>query len=70
MLWPRPCENRSTSPRFLTFFHMETPSPYTSFGAKGICEGGAVGPPAVIVSVVWPGFSLRGQAAVAGQTCR
>jgi len=32
--------------------HMETPSPYTSFGAKGIGEGGAVGPPAAIVSAV------------------
>jgi len=25
--------------------HMETPSPYTSFGQKGIGEGGAIGPP-------------------------
>ena len=33
-------------------FHMETPSPYTSFGAKGIGEGGAVGPPAAIMSAV------------------
>ena len=32
--------------------HMETPSPYTSFGAKGIGEGGAVGSPAAIVSAV------------------
>ena len=32
--------------------HMETPSPYTSFGAKGIGEGGAVGPPAAIMSAV------------------
>jgi carbon-monoxide dehydrogenase large subunit len=32
--------------------HMETASPYTSFGAKGIGEGGAVGPPAAIVSAV------------------
>jgi aerobic carbon-monoxide dehydrogenase large subunit len=31
---------------------LETPSPYTSFGAKGIGEGGAVGPPAAIVSAV------------------
>ena len=31
---------------------METPSPYTSFGAKGIGEGGAVGPPAAIVLAV------------------
>ena len=31
---------------------METPSPYTEFGMKGIGEGGAVGPPAAIVSAV------------------
>ena len=37
---------------------METPSPYTSFGAKGIGEGGAVGPPAAIVSAV--NDALRG----------
>ena len=29
--------------------HMETPSPHTEFGMKGIGEGGAVGPPAAIV---------------------
>ncbi|HJU22674.1 MAG TPA: xanthine dehydrogenase family protein molybdopterin-binding subunit [Casimicrobiaceae bacterium] len=32
--------------------HMTTPSPYTEFGVKGIGEGGAVGPPAAIVSAV------------------
>jgi aerobic carbon-monoxide dehydrogenase large subunit len=32
--------------------HMETPSPHTEFGMKGIGEGGAVGPPAAIVSAV------------------
>ncbi len=32
--------------------HMETPSPHTEHGAKGIGEGGAVGPPAAIVSAV------------------
>ena len=31
---------------------MQTPSPYTEFGIKGIGEGGAVGPPAAIVSAV------------------
>jgi carbon-monoxide dehydrogenase large subunit len=36
----------------IRIFHMETPSPYTSFGAKGIGEGGAVGPPAAIMSAV------------------
>ncbi len=32
--------------------HMMTPSPYTAFGVKGLGEGGAVGPPAAIVSAV------------------
>ena len=32
--------------------HMETPSPYTSFGQKGIGEGGAIGPPAAIANAV------------------
>jgi aerobic carbon-monoxide dehydrogenase large subunit len=32
--------------------HMITPSPYTEFGIKGLGEGGAVGPPAAIVSAV------------------
>ena len=32
--------------------HMMTPSPYTEFGVKGLGEGGAVGPPAAIVSAV------------------
>jgi aerobic carbon-monoxide dehydrogenase large subunit len=32
--------------------HMQTPSPYTEFGMKGLGEGGAVGPPAAIVSAV------------------
>ncbi len=32
--------------------HMITPSPYTEFGVKGLGEGGAVGPPAAIVSAV------------------
>jgi aerobic carbon-monoxide dehydrogenase large subunit len=31
---------------------MKTPSPYTEFGIKGLGEGGAVGPPAAIVSAV------------------
>ena len=33
-------------------FHMETPSPYTEFGVKGIGEGGAIGPPAAIANAV------------------
>jgi carbon-monoxide dehydrogenase large subunit len=32
--------------------HMQTPSPYTEFGIKGLGEGGAVGPPAAIISAV------------------
>lgn len=32
--------------------HMETPSPYTRFGVKGIGEGGAIGPPAAIVNAI------------------
>jgi carbon-monoxide dehydrogenase large subunit len=33
-------------------FHMETPSPYTEFGIKGMGEGGAIAPPAVIFNAV------------------
>ena len=32
--------------------HMETPSPYTDFGRKGIGEGGAIAPPAAIANAV------------------
>ena len=32
--------------------HMETASPYTQFGAKGIGEGGAIAPPAAIANAV------------------
>ena len=32
--------------------HMETPSPYTRFGQKGIGEGGAIAPPAAITNAV------------------
>ena len=32
--------------------HMESPSPYTEFGIKGLGEGGAVGSPAAIISAV------------------
>ena len=37
------------SPRIL---HMETPSPYTEFGQKGIGEGGAIAPPAAIINAI------------------
>ena len=33
-------------------FHMETPSPLSTFGQKGIGEGGAIGPPAAIANAV------------------
>jgi aerobic carbon-monoxide dehydrogenase large subunit len=36
----------------MRLIHMETPSPYTEFGIKGLGEGGAVGPPAAIVCAV------------------
>ena len=32
--------------------HMETPSPYTQFGVKGIGEGGAIAPPAAIINAI------------------
>ena len=32
--------------------HVETPSPHTEFGAKGMGEGGAIAPPAVIFNAV------------------
>lgn len=32
--------------------HMETPSPYTRFGQKGIGESGAIGPPAAIGNAI------------------
>jgi carbon-monoxide dehydrogenase large subunit len=36
----------------LRILHMETLSPYTEFGVKGIGEGGAIGPPAAIANAV------------------
>jgi carbon-monoxide dehydrogenase large subunit len=32
--------------------HMETPSPYTEFGQKGVGEGGAIGPGAAIANAI------------------
>jgi len=43
-----------------TIIHLETPSPYTSFGQKGIGEGGAIGPPAAIANAVNDALSLWG----------
>ncbi len=36
----------------IRLFHMETPSPYTEFGIKGVGEGGAIGPAAAIANAV------------------
>ena len=36
----------------LRILHMETPSPYTRFGQKGIGESGAIGPPAAIGNAI------------------
>ncbi len=46
-LLPGPTE--VPGPRIL---HMETPSPYTEFGQKGLGEGGAIAPPAAIVNAI------------------
>jgi carbon-monoxide dehydrogenase large subunit len=42
----------------IRIYHLETPSPYTEFGIKGIGEGGAIAPPAVIFNAV--NDALRG----------
>src|SRR5262249_28035163 len=36
----------------IRIIHMETPSPYTKFGQKGLGEGGAIAPPAAITNAV------------------
>jgi carbon-monoxide dehydrogenase large subunit len=33
-------------------YHMQTPSPYTEFGIKGVGEGGAIGPGAAVANAV------------------
>ncbi len=40
--------------------HIETPSPYTTFGQKGIGEGGAIGPPAAIANAVNDAIKIYG----------
>jgi len=42
----------------MRIFHMQTPSPYTAFGMKGMGEGGAIAPPAAIFNAV--NDALRG----------
>ena len=41
-------------------FHMETPSPYTEFGQKGVGEGGAIGPGAAVANAVNDALSKLG----------
>lgn len=36
----------------IAIVHMQTPSPYTEFGIKGMGEGGAIGPPAALFNAV------------------
>jgi carbon-monoxide dehydrogenase large subunit len=40
--------------------HMETPSPHTRFGIKGMGEGGAIAPPAVVVNAINDALRLLG----------
>ncbi|MBV8187773.1 MAG: xanthine dehydrogenase family protein molybdopterin-binding subunit, partial [Alphaproteobacteria bacterium] len=40
--------------------HLETPSPWTTFGQKGIGESGAIGPPAAIVNAINDALSPLG----------
>ena len=44
---PGPCEVPD-----IRIVHMETPSPYTAHGIKGIGEGGAIAPPAAIANAI------------------
>ena len=46
--------------------HMETPSPHTRFGIKGMGEGGAIAPPAVVINAI--NDALRPLGAEIGQT--
>jgi carbon-monoxide dehydrogenase large subunit len=47
-------------------YHMETPSPHTQFGAKGVGEGGAIAPPAALFNAV--NDALRPLGAIVSQT--
>jgi aerobic carbon-monoxide dehydrogenase large subunit len=40
--------------------HMETPSPYTEFGQKGVGEGGAIGPAAAIANAINDALQVHG----------
>jgi carbon-monoxide dehydrogenase large subunit len=48
----------------LRIIHMETLSPYTEFGVKGICEGGAIAPPAAITNAINDALRVLGAAEV------
>jgi aerobic carbon-monoxide dehydrogenase large subunit len=50
----------------IRIYHLETPSPYTEFGIKGMGEGGAIAPPAVIFNAV--NDALRGLGVELNQT--
>ncbi|MBV9970776.1 MAG: xanthine dehydrogenase family protein [Xanthobacteraceae bacterium] len=51
----------STDVPAVRIFHMETPSPYTWFGQKGLGEGGAIAPPAAVTNAI--NDALKGVAA-------
>jgi carbon-monoxide dehydrogenase large subunit len=46
--------------------HLQTPSPYTEFGIKGIGEGGAIAPPATLLNAV--NDAIKGLGAEVGET--
>ncbi len=48
----------------LRIIHMETLSPYTEFGVKGIGEGGAIAPPAAIINGINDALRALGAAEV------
>lgn len=52
---PGPCEVPE-----VRIVHMETPSPFTAHGIKGIGEGGAIAPPAAIANAVNDALRSRG----------
>jgi carbon-monoxide dehydrogenase large subunit len=49
----------------LRMHHFETPSPHTEFGAKGMGEGGAIAPPAVLFNAVNDALRAVGAAELA-----
>lgn len=49
----------------LRLHHFETPSPHTEFGAKGMGEGGAIAPPAVLCNAVNDALRALGAAELA-----